>query len=188
MDSLTFSNRLHSHVAKACHPAVGCSNLRIPAKLAPQTCQQKRQLQRRCKVAAAATEETVETEGAFGDLAEEPEEATQQAPAAAKRPESSPTEGMQYALNVLWNENSLAVGVDQVFAQDSRSPVTEFYFWPRDDAWDDCKAGIEEKPWISEKEKVELLNSLTDIINAWGEDPRPPLADVQARFPDHIFK
>jgi len=31
--------------------------------------------------------------------------------------ESSPTEGMQYALNVLWNENSLAVGVDQVFAQ-----------------------------------------------------------------------
>jgi len=38
------------------------------------------------------------------------------------------------------------------------------------------------------REKVELLNSLTDIINAWGEDPRPPLADVQARFPDHIFK
>ena len=27
------------------------------------------------------------------------------------------SEGMEYALNVLWGENSLAVGVDQVFAE-----------------------------------------------------------------------
>jgi 30S ribosomal protein 3 len=140
-------------------------------------------------VAAAATEETVETEGAVDDLAEEQYEAeAQEQTPISKRPSASTSEGMEYALNVLWNEQSLAVGVDQVFSKDSRAPVTEYFFWPRNDAWDDCKAGIEKKPWISEKEKVELLNALTDIINAWGDEPRPTLAEVQERFPEHYFK
>jgi hypothetical protein len=32
-----------------------------------------------------------------------------------------------------------------------------------------------------------MLNITTDIIAAWEEVPRPAVADVKARFPEHNF-
>ena len=32
-----------------------------------------------------------------------------------------------------------------------RAPVTEYFFWPRNDAWDEVKAAMETKPYISER-------------------------------------
>jgi len=95
---------------------------------------------------------------------------------------------MDHALNVLWMEKNVALAVDQVFGEKLRSPLTEYYFWPRTDAWEDMKSGLEKKPWIPEREKIELLNNLTDIITAWEESPRPTVQEVQKRFPTHFFR
>ena len=38
------------------------------------------------------------------------------------------------------------------------------------------------------REKIELLNNLTDIITAWEESPRPTVQEVRERFPAHHFR
>ncbi len=35
--------------------------------------------------------------------------------------------------------------------QAQRSPVTEYYFWPKKDAWEELKTALEARPWISER-------------------------------------
>ena len=34
--------------------------------------------------------------------------------------------------------------------QGQRSPVTEFFFWPRKDAWEELNAALQGKPYIAD--------------------------------------
>ena len=45
--------------------------------------------------------------------------------------------------------------------------MTQYYFWPRTEAWDQLKLELDSKPWLSEKEKIIILNLATDIITHW---------------------
>lgn len=94
----------------------------------------------------------------------------------------------EYKLTFLWLEKNIAVAVDQVYARGQTSPLTEFFFWPRKDAWEELKAALEARPWINERDKVILLNRLTEVINFWQDETnKPSVDDARTAFPDCSF-
>jgi 30S ribosomal protein 3 len=75
-------------------------------------------------------------------------------------------ESQQLKLKVLWLKNVLGLAIDQTVIKQSY-PLTQYYFWPRTEAWDQLKLELDSKPWLSEKEKIIILHLATDIITHW---------------------
>lgn len=93
----------------------------------------------------------------------------------------------KFTLKILWLENNIAIAIDQIIGKGT-SPLTPYFFWPRNDAWEHLKSELESKPWISETNKIHLLNQATEIINYWQEEgQKSSLPTVQAKFPNFIF-
>jgi 30S ribosomal protein 3 len=114
------------------------------------------------------------------------EEAAPYEDASVEEPDSS-----EYALSFLWLDKNLAVAVDQVFGRGHRSPITEYYWWPREDAWESLKQVLDEKEkksWMSTADKVKLLNTLTDVINYWSAEEKPSVRDAISQFPGSLFQ
>jgi 30S ribosomal protein 3 len=92
-----------------------------------------------------------------------------------------------FQLKFLWLEKNLGVTVNEIHPN-GINPVTEYFFWPRKDAWEELKNELAKKPWISYEDSILLLNKTTDIINYWQEEEKKPsLLEVQEKYPDCIF-
>jgi len=109
---------------------------------------------------AAAAVETVEsstdstktpTEAAQAVSSEAPQDGPKPKTASTKVAKTDPE--VSYSLNILWQEQFCAVSVDQIVQKGTkvqRTPVTEYYFWPKVDAWEELKKTLDAKEWISE--------------------------------------
>eukprot|EP00798_Chlamydomonas_sp_ICE-L_P013192 gene13192-19025_t len=94
----------------------------------------------------------------------------------------------EYRLVFLWQEKALAVAIDQVFSKGQTSPLTEYFFWPRKDAWEDLRLALEGKPWITDGDKSLLLNRLTQVIGLWqDESSKRTISEARVAFPDCVF-
>lgn len=93
-------------------------------------------------------------------------------------------------LKFLWfGSRGIGVALDQKFLN-RVVPVTEYFFWPKSDAWDDMRVCLKSSPWITQNELVLILNQLTEVINFWQEksDLSQDSFDlIKSKFPDCEF-
>nr|YP_010904368.1 plastid-specific 30S ribosomal protein 3 [Catenella fusiformis]WCH57619.1 plastid-specific 30S ribosomal protein 3 [Catenella fusiformis] len=93
----------------------------------------------------------------------------------------------KFTFKILWLENNVAIAIDHVIGK-QYSPLTSYFFWPRNDAWEQLKVELESKPWISGNDRILILNQATEIINFWQEAGKDKsLLQAQAKFPSFIF-
>jgi len=93
----------------------------------------------------------------------------------------------QFVLRVLWLEKSIGIAVDQQIGSKTH-PVTEYCFWPRNDAWDSLKELLDKNPWVPKAESVILLNQAAELIQyIQTEDGKSSMKKMQEEFSDCLF-
>lgn len=98
-------------------------------------------------------------------------------------------ENNNYVLKFLWLDKSIAVSLDQRVS-DKTTPLTEYFFWPQRDAWEEMKNFLEKNDWIPQSTSILLLNQVTEVINFWQDKDnldKKDIAKVKERFQKCLF-
>lgn len=69
-------------------------------------------------------------------------------------------------LNIIWLNNKLGLSIDQINYKNI-IPITNYYFWPNNNVWDQINIELQAKPWINKREQVLILNKINQTINCW---------------------
>ena len=90
-------------------------------------------------------------------------------------------------LKILWAKNFLGLSIDQVSTRHNL-PITNYYFWPKTEAWEQLKLELGLKPWVEEKEKIKILNLAAEVMNFWRANRNTETVEtVITRFSDANF-
>ena len=93
----------------------------------------------------------------------------------------------KFTLRILWLKDNIGLSVDHI-GKEGLSPLTSYFFWPRNDAWTQIKQELESKPWMSNDDKIDILNKSTEIISYWQSSNKEGslLNKVVKKFPGCI--
>ena len=76
---------------------------------------------------------------------------------------------LEFRIRVLLIKNTIGIAVDQIYRKQCIH-LTNYYFWPRNDAWELIRLEINSKSWISDNDKISILNQITQILNKWKKN------------------
>jgi len=85
---------------------------------------------------------------------------------------------LQFQIRVLLIKNTIGIAVDQIYEQQQCIHLTNYYFWPRNDAWELIRLEINSKAWISNTDKISILNQITKILNKWTKNNESSKSEV----------
>ena len=69
-------------------------------------------------------------------------------------------------LKIAWFKNFLGLAIDQVSSNQQYS-LTPYYFWPKTEAWEQLKLELNSKLWLTQEEKIKILETASDVMNFW---------------------
>lgn len=73
-----------------------------------------------------------------------------------------------FSYRVIKLDFCVGIAVDKHLKNNIKIPLTSFYFWPRINGWKLLKHELDLKPWLTQEEKIKILNGYTKIITDWN--------------------
>lgn len=73
----------------------------------------------------------------------------------------------KYIFKVIWGKQTIGVAINKILNKNRSSPITTFFFWPKENGWELLKNQLSAKPWTSEEDRLEILNGYNKIITYW---------------------
>jgi len=96
----------------------------------------------------------------------------------------------KFILKFLWLDKTIAVCLNQQVGSYT-TPLTEYFFWPQNDAWESMKKFLNKKKGcINDDEAFFLLNEITSVINDWQQKDKikeKSIKKIKDKFSDSSF-
>ena len=73
----------------------------------------------------------------------------------------------KFKFKILGSEKYIGIAIEQQ-SSNILIPITNYFFWPRNDAWEQIRLDIASKPCISNIEQFNILNNTSKILNDWN--------------------